>query len=696
MKTAGRAGEIAELSEKLRRYQYEYFVLQQPSVSDREYDRLFDRLRELERQFPDLKQPDSPTSRVGSDLTGELPEVEHTIPVLSLDKAYSGEEIVAWTKKTAKAVNHGLSFIVEEKIDGVSIVLYYENGLLMKAVTRGNGYVGNDVTANVKTIGSVPLRLPEPATVAVRGEIYLPLARFAEINSTMETPYANPRNLAAGTLRRLKSADVAAVPLEIFVYEGFFEQALPSHSAVLRRLEKLQFRVNNRIGFFIEDTEGDEHGSAENTATGGFDPHPEWVTGNLDSLAAFIEKETTERNSLGYEIDGLVVKVNEIQARDRLGYTGHHPKWAIAYKFEAPEATSTIKTIEVQIGRTGRVTPVARLEPVVVGGSTVSNATLHNQDYVELLELAVGDAVAISKRGDVIPAVERVVEKNDRNNTTWTMPDSCPECETSLVKKGAHHFCPNRQCPAQVRGRIYFFVGKGQMDIENLGPETVRFLIDKGLISDIEDIYTCDYDSLAQYGGFGEKKIALIKQGVEESKKRPFRVVLQSLGIPELGPNVAELLVRAGYRDIDSLFKVADENGIDDLTAIQGIGEKTAATIIGELTDPKLRAQIRALRKQGLNFSVTGDEEQEGETSERSKTFEGQTWCVTGSFDRFQPRSKAMEEVTARGGTVVSQVSGKTTHLLAGKNPGSKLKKARETGAEIIDESAFLELLGWK
>ncbi len=655
--------EIADLSEKLRRYQYEYFVLADPSVSDAEYDRLFNRLVQLEQQYPQYKRADSPTSRVGSDLTAELPEVEHTIPVLSLDKAYSASDIVAWAEKTSKAVNRDLSFIIEEKIDGVSIVLYYENGTLARAVTRGNGYVGNDVTENVKTIGAVPLRLAEAATLAVRGEIYLPVDRFEELNRTMETPYANPRNLAAGTLRRQKSSEAAKIPLEIFVYEAYFEQRLPSHREVLQRLEELQFRVNKRTGSFS----------------------------NPEELSSFIAREEAERKSLPYEIDGLVVKVDEIDARDRLGYTGHHPRWAIAYKFEAPEAVSAVKKIEVQVGRTGRITPVARIEPVKVGGSTVSNATLHNQDYIEMLELAVGDTVAISKRGDVIPAVERVVEKNKEGNRTWHMPSTCPSCGEDLHTIGAHHFCINRECPDQRRGKLYFFAAKGQMDIDNLGPETMNVLIEKGLVRQPEDIYTCNYDRLLDLSGFGEKKVNLIKKGVEASKKQPFRIVLQSLGIPEVGPNVAELLINAGYKRIEDLLRLSDEHNIDELVAIPGIGEKTAHTIVTELGNPGLRAQIRALQKQGLRFAVS--DEDAGTEEQYAQIFSGQTWCVTGSFDKFNPRSEALDEIKKRGGKTVSQVTGKTTHLLVGKNPGSKEQKAREAGARLVTEEDFLALL---
>ena len=672
--------EIEELAALLRRYQREYYVDGRPSVEDAEYDGLFDRLTELEKKNPELVQPDSPTSRVGSDLTGAFPEVEHTVPVLSLDKAYQTAEVESWIQRTSHRAERPLSFVVEEKIDGVSIVLYYQRGILVRGVTRGNGYVGNDITANVKTIGSIPLRLPEDIDIAVRGEIFLPKDRFAELNRRMETPYANPRNLAAGTLRRIKSSEVARVPLNIFVYEGFFPRLSMSHIEVLRELSRLGFRVSSRIGVFSNLL------SAE-------DVHrhdPEWTFGRFETLPAYIEKCGAGRNSLQYEIDGLVVKVNELDVRDELGYTGHHPRWAIAYKFESPLGTTTISSIDVQVGRTGRITPVARVEPVQIGGSTISNVTLHNQDYIEMLELAVGDEVSVSRRGDVIPAVEKVVQKNEEGNPVWKMPEHCPSCGSLLEIYGAHHFCRNNSCPDQVRGRLYFFVGRGQMDIENLGPETVEALIARDFIRDIPDLYRFDYRRLLDVPGFGEKKISLIEEGLRKSKEQPFQTVLISLGIPEVGRNVSELLIESGYRNIESIITLAENGNTEELLSIKGIGDKTAATIMEEFSRPEVQGRIHELEQLGLNFSA--EEAETGE--EEEQIFAGQTWCVTGSFEHFKPRSRAADEIKARGGKTVSQVSGSTTHLLTGSSPGSKLDKARNTGAVIVTEADFLLLTG--
>ena len=649
----------AELSKELRDYQRAYFVDSRPLVSDAEYDRLFDELTALETRFPDLVQPDSPTRRVGSDLTQELPETAHTIPVLSLDKSYTADELSAWIAKTSRNAEREISFVCEEKIDGASMVLYYEKGILARAVTRGNGLVGNDVTANVKTIGAVPLRLPRPVTVAVRGEVFLARSLFDSINAAMEEPYANPRNMASGSLRRVKSSEVAGIPLSIFVYEGWFQDAAATHHETLEKLGELGFRLNPRTRFFSD--------------SGG--------------IIDFIETERRERKSLDYEIDGIVVKVDELAARESLGYTGHHPRWAIAFKFESPEGATTLRAIDVQVGRTGRVTPVARVEPVKLSGATISNVTLHNQEYIDMLELAIGDRVAVSRRGDVIPAIERVLEKNETGAATWQLPHDCPICGTELKKQGAHHFCPNEGCPDQVRGRLAFFVGRGQMDIEGIGPETIEVLTANGLVRDVEDLYTFKPDKLLELPGFGEKKVAQIRDGIEKSRGQPFHVVLPSLGMPDIGQKVTELLIDAGYRDIDAMLALAETGDPAPLLEIHGIGERTAETLLRELGRPRMKRRIEKLRKAGVQLSETGV------SSDLPRTFAGQTWCVTGSFETFNPREKAMDEVVRRGGRAGSSVTGKTTHLLVGANPGGKLAKAQKVGAAIVTEKEFLELL---
>lgn len=685
--------EIRKLSGLLSLYQNAYYLMNKPLVSDLEYDRLFDLLLNLEQENPELILPDSPTKRVGSDLSNDIPEVVHTIPVLSLDKGYTVESIREWMDKTINKAGSSLSFVVEEKIDGVSIVLYYKKGILDLAVTRGNGSVGNDITENVRTIKSVPLRLTEAIDIVVRGEIFLPLSKFEKLNSEQEVPFANPRNLTAGTLRRKKTMDVASIPLDIFIYEGFLSNREMNHVEILKFLKKLGFKVSDRIGVFSSSTPSHPSTSSD---TGGpseaeeiLDIAPSWFTGDFNDLSWYIERHTEDRGSLPYEIDGLVIKVNETDVREALGFTGHHPRWAIAYKFESPEGTTKIKDIDIQVGRTGRITPMARVEAVLIGGSTISNVTLHNQEYINLLELAVGDTVTVSKRGDVIPAVERVIDKNEDGNSLWHMPNECPSCGTDLVLKGAHHFCINTNCPDQIKGRIFFFLGRDQMDIDGFGPETAEFLIRQGFIMQIADIYSFNYNKLEGSPGFGFKKIALLSGGVKKSLGQPYLRVLPSLGIPEVGKKVSELLIQSGYRDVDDLIRIAAAGDVDKLTSIKGIGERIAEIIIKEFSSERVLSMINELKNAGLQFK----EEEKSEADTLPQTFTGQIWCITGSFENFKPRSLAGEEIIKRGGRTTSSVTGKTTHLLAGESAGSKLTKAENLGTNIITENMFMEML---
>ncbi len=680
--------EIKELTDKLKVYQDTYYKEGVSLVSDQEYDRLFDKLKILEEEHPELAELDSPTRRVGSDLTNDFPEVRHSIPVLSLDKAYSKEEVLSFFNKSIDKEGGALSFAAEEKIDGISMVLYYEDGILVRAVTRGNGEVGNDVTANIMTIKSVPLKLSESVDLTVRGEVYLPKADFQRLNALEEddkNKAANPRNLAAGTVRRQKSQEAAQVPLNIFCYEGFWSDRSKTpqdHLHILKKLKDLGFRINPDFAFFSDTKEKAESALKEAGLDGaGY---------AFSDIQDYINKETEERKGLPYEIDGLVFKINELDVREHFGYTEHHPRWAIAYKFESPQATTVLDAITCQVGRTGRITPVAEVRAVALGGSTIKRATLHNQEYIDELELAIGDTVSITKRGDVIPAVEEVLEKNEMGNTTYKMPDICPCCGTKIVQDGAHQFCPNYDCPDQVKGRIAFFASRDMMDIETLGPKTVETLYDKGLLKSIEDIYRADYDSLFGTPGIGEKTIKLLKSGVEESIKQPFKVVLASLGIAELGPKMADILIAAGFDNIDKLVEAAYKGDESVFTSIKGVGESTARLIIKAFKDERLLSTISYLRSVGLHMSKEADENKE----EYPQIFSGQVWCVTGSFESFNPRSKAMAEVEKRGGRTVTSVTGKTTHLLAGKGGGSKRADAEKVGAKIVSEEEFIALLG--
>ncbi len=676
--------EMERLVSQLTEYQKAYYVDANPLVSDMEYDRLYDELLALEKEHSDMVLPDSPTHRVGSDLSNDFPEFRHTIPVLSLDKAYSRDEVIAFMDKTIIRQQKDLSFVAEEKIDGISMVLYYEKGVLVRGVTRGNGEVGNDVTENIRTIASVPLRLSEPVDIAVRGEVFISKKAFQEVNSHLdeEKKAANARNLAAGTVRRQRSIEAAAVPLDIFCYEGFWsegKESPESHLEILSFLKNLGFKINPHLACFSES----EEKSREMLKEAGL----EGRAYSFSQMQDYIDFKTAERKGLEYEIDGLVFKVNEIRVREELGYTEHHPRWAIAYKFESPQAVSRLIGITVQVGRTGRITPVAELEPVALGGSTIRRATLHNQEYIDSLELAIGDTVSIVKRGDVIPQVEDVIEKNEEGNTVYHIDPLCPCCKTRLEKEGAHLFCPNPLCPEQEIGNLSFFSSRSQMDIETLGPKTIRIFYDAGLLRKVEDIYTADYASMVGSKGIGEKTVEAIIRSVEESKRQPFKIVLSSLGISEIGKKSAEILISGGFDSIDKL-----ENArLEDLVAIEGIGEKTATIIIESFKNQRLLDTIEALKKAGVHMSSAEDESDEAPLE---KTLEGTVWCVTGSFEHFNPRSKAMEEVEKRGGRTVSSVTGKTTHLLAGKNGGSKLAEAERLGVKIVSEEEFLRMIG--
>ena len=668
--------EIKTLTERLLKYQQEYYVLNKPSISDKEYDTLFDRLLFLEKTYPQYANENSPVKRVGSDLSSELPEVKHTIPVLSLDKVYNIPDLLKWIEKLKKYSSVTPVLIIEEKIDGISIVLYYKDGVLERAVTRGNGETGNDVTANVKTIGAVPLSLPEKLTVAVRGEIYLPLDMFNGINQALDNKYANPRNLAAGTIRRIKSSEVHKIPLNIFVYEGFFENInIPTHYEILKKLSSLGFRLNKNTMAF---TDSDIHKPAAD-----FIP-----VSKIENISSYITKETKERKNLGYEIDGLVIKIDNIADREKYGYTGHHPKWAIAYKFESSEAESTVNAIDIQIGRTGRATPVAKIEPVKISGSVVSNVTLHNQEYINFLSLAIGDKVTVSKRGDVIPAVENVIEKGIQGSAIWKIPETCPFCGTKLILDGAHLFCKNEVCPERIKGQILFFVSKDQMNIENLGYETVELLVREKIITNVYELYERDLSILEKYEGYGQKKTELLRKGIEKSREKPFRTVLSSLGIPDIGPKVCQLLIETGINSIEAIYEIAEKKDEERLLRINGIGEKTVESFMKYFNDGKIRETIKRLSEAGLAMK-----EEQQDAVNVNQIFKGQSWCVTGSFDNFKPRSIAEDEVKKRGGDVVSQISGKTSHLLCGQSPGSKYDKALGAGIKIVTEQEFLELL---
>jgi DNA ligase (NAD+) len=679
---------IERLSRDLLRHQYLYYVKTEPEISDQEYDRMFDELVELERKYPNYALGNSPTKRIGSDLDNTFPERAHEIPVLSLDKEYTIEGLMKWVGKFESPGGKNLSFVVEEKIDGASIVLYYKNGLLSSALTRGNGILGNDVIENIRTIYQVPLIIDQPIDLAVRGEIFINRLDFQKYNMEFDNRYSNPRNLAAGSLRNTKSTIVSKIPLNVFVYEGYFNKqeardiSLREHMEILLQMKSLGFPVNHKIGFF----------SPHQDRFSFYKSHfPEMVTGNISDMGDYVREQADNRKYSDYEIDGLVVKINEISLRDELGYTSHHPRWAIAFKFDSPVGHTVLNDILIQVGRNGRVTPVAVLNPVSLGGSMVSRATLHNQEYIEMLELGIGDTVRISRRGDVIPAVEEVIEKNIQNPSIYKLVESCPFCHVKLIKIGSHHFCPNRDCPERIKRSIIYFAAKDQMDIEHLGEKTIEFLFERGFITGIPDIYALDYHVLLSEDGYKEKKIENIIKSIESSKKKPFKKVLTSLGFEGLGWSTVSELIDHGYRSVDKIIETASRCEPEKFSNIPGFGDITANLVIQHFTDKKNLEMIRALKEAGLNFS-----ESENREKADSPIFDHQIWVITGSFQHFVPRSKAAEEIEKRGGKISHSVSANTTHLLCGSVPGSKLERARELNVRIVDETEFLEMISWQ
>jgi len=672
--------QMEEIAAELLRHQYLYYVLARPEIRDEEYDRMFDELLRLEKEFPQYASVNSPSRRIGSDLDSTFPEKTHGVPVLSLDKLYRPEEVEQWMLKTAAAAGGGSGFTIEEKIDGASIVLYYDRGELQQALTRGNGLLGNDVSANVRTISQVPLRIAAAAPLAVRGEIYITRPDFEQFNSKLAEKYANPRNLAAGSLRNIKSALTARVPLNIFVYEGFFQnESLGDHLQILQQLILLGFRVNPRLAFFSD---------SESKRLRAQRLFPEIPVKPIVAVRDYLRQQEAARRDVPYEIDGLVVKVAEMDSRQELGTTAHHPRWAMAYKFESKQSRTRLLDVLVQVGRNGRVTPVALLKPVALAGSTVTRATLHNQDYIDMLELGIGDEVSISKRGDVIPAVDDVLEKNEQQPSIYKLPERCPFCSTPLVKTGAHHFCGNDACPERQRRALVYFCAKEQMDIEALGEKTIAILYAKGWIRDIPDIYSFDYTQLAGEAGFKEKKIARLRAGVSLSKTRPFVRVLAALGFDGVASAAAAALIAHGFDDVDKIIATARKNDWETFAGIEGIGETTARLLVSHFSRSENLQRIDSLKAAGLNFAA------EKTAADRiSDAFAGQSWVITGSFTKFTPRSLAAAEIEKRGGKVLENVSARTTHLLAGAHPGSKLAKAEKNGVAVISEDDFLRLL---
>jgi len=671
---AAQAAERARvLTSQLRHHNHRYYVLDDPEVSDAAYDALLDELRAIESEHPRLRTPDSPTQRVGGRPLERFEPVRHLQPMLSLANARSEEELAAWVKRItglltkAGVEDAAIDYVVEPKIDGLAISLVYERGVLVRGATRGDGEIGEDVTQNLRTIGAVPLAVEgAPDLLEVRGEVYLPLAAFARLNeqraSAGEPTFANPRNSAAGSIRQLDPGLAASRPLSIWCYgigavEGLeFE----THSQSLEWLSEHGFKVSPGV---------ERHGEIEDV---------------VPACRAWEER----RDGLDFEIDGAVVKVDQLELQRRLGVVGREPRGAIAWKFAARTATTTLRSVMWNVGRTGHMVPFANLEPVIVSGVTVKLATLHNEEDLRRKDVREGDEVIIMRAGDVIPAVispTAAAQRRRRRSAPPQAPAHCPSCGTETVKPegSVWTICPNRaSCPGQLFQAVKHFVSRGAMDIEGLGEERAGLLLRLGLIANVADIYELRPEALTEIEGFGELSARKLVEAIEASKQRPFNRVLFALGIPGIGfVNARALASRFG--GVDALISAAADEVVEHTP---GIGPVLAATIVETLAEPRTRDLIERLRGHGLAM------EEEGSARGSEGALAGRTFVITGTLPTLS-REVATERIEAAGGKVTGSVSGRTGYLVAGEDPGTKLAKARAVGTEVIDEERLLELL---
>jgi DNA ligase (NAD+) len=659
---------VEELRELVNHHLYRYHVLDDPEISDAEYDELIGDLRSLEERFPVLITPDSPTQRVGAAPAALFAPVSHRAPMLSLDNAFSIEELRAWGARVERGLAGATpTFVTELKIDGVACALTYEDGVLTRAATRGDGRTGEDITANVRTLRSIPRRLKvddPPAVIEVRGEVYFPVKAFEALNVELteqdKRPFANPRNAAAGSLRQKDANVTKSRPLKLWVHSFGAAEGISfeSHSAFL-----------------------------DWAASAGL-PVPETTkrVSKLEQVARYLQGWEKKRHSLDYEIDGAVVKVDDARLQRRLGATSHAPRWAIAYKFPPEERTALLKSIDVHTGRTGKITPFAVLEPVVVGGVTITYATLHNESETRRKDVRTGDTVIVRRAGDVIPEiVGPVLAKRPKNARPWRMPKRCPSCGTDLVRpEGEVDWrCPNKAgCPDQSVEWLFHFAGRGAMDIEGLGYRTILALLEKGFIQDPADIYALTAERLSELEGFAEKSIDNLLRSIDASKDRPIWRLLVGLNIRHVGSHVADVLASA-FRSIDAIAAASE----DEIDAVPEIGPTVAAGIRAWFDEDENLALIEKLRAAGVRL------EDEAAADEGPKPLEGTTIVFTGGLDTLS-RDEATALAQRAGARVSSSVSRKTDFVVAGENPGSKHDQAVKLGVEIVDEREFLRRVG--
>ncbi len=660
---------IEALREQLNYHSYRYYVLDDPELTDADYDRMFRELQELEEQFPDLITPDSPTQRVGGEPLAAFEPVRHATPMLSLDNAFDDQELRDFDARLHRLleIEEPFEYTVEPKMDGVAVELVYINGLFEVGSTRGDGVTGENITANLKTIKSIPLRLRDeeislPARLDVRGEVYYPTEAFKKLNREREEAgeptFVNPRNSASGSLRQLDPAITATRPLDIFVYglgliEGY---ELTSQWQALHAFKKWGLRVNPLITL----------------CTG--------IEAAIEHYHNFVRM----RESLPYEIDGVVIKLNEFRLQERAGVRSRSPRWAIARKFPAHQETTRVVDIIAQVGRTGAITPVAILEPVMVGGVEVRRATLHNQDEIDRKDIRVGDTVIIQRAGDVIPEIIKVVtSKRGTNTQKYTLPKTCPACGSQLVRLEGEAVlrCENITCPAQIKESIKHFASKGAMDIDGLGDKLVGQLLDKGLISSHADLYFLQRDQLIGLDRMAEKSADNLLRAIDSSRRVPLDRFLYALGIRHVGEHIAKVLAQH-YGELKKIMRAQEE----ELMAINEIGPQVASSIVTFFREPRNQKLIERLFEGGVRI-----EKQQG-AAEADQRFAGKTFVFTGALEKFT-RKEAEKLVEERGGRAASSVSKKTDYLVAGPGAGSKLEKARSLGVAVITEDDFLEML---
>lgn len=661
---------IERLREQINYHNHRYYVLDDPEISDAAYDKLMRELKALEERYPQYVDPQSPTQRVGAAPIKEFGEVRHALPMLSLDNAFDVQDMHRFDKRVRdKAGTEQVRYCAEPKLDGLAVSIRYEHGVLQQAATRGDGMTGEDITHNIRTIPSVPLKLlldPAPAVFEVRGEVIMPKQGFAELNRKAEAQgekvFMNPRNAAAGSLRQLDPRVTATRPLQFIAYGLGLVDGL--------------------------DLPATYHESVALIKRAGVPVSPEFeVVVGVQGCEEYFQRIGSRRQALDYEIDGVVYKVDDIALQQRLGSASRAPRWAVAWKFPAQEETTRLLDIQVQVGRTGALTPVAKLEPVFVGGVTISNVSLHNQDEIERKDIRIGDTVVVRRAGDVIPQIVSVVKsRRPRNARKFTMPDTCPECHSPVVHipgEAVVRCVAGSACPAQRREALKHFASRKAMNIEGLGEKLVEQLDANGLVSDVADLYTLTLEQLAGLERMGEKSAKNLLAEIEKSKNTTFNRFLYALGIREVGESTALLLAQS-FPSLEALSQAT----VEELTAINDIGPVMAEYIVNYFKQEKNQEVIAKLLDAGIHWQPL-----EPAAGRVAKNFTGKVFVVTGTLSTMS-REQAKERIRLSGGKVTNSVSGKTDYLVAGDKPGSKLAKARELGVTIVDEQQFLGLLG--